>query len=216
MKKSIIIPILVAFLFVATDSFAQGFGVKGSFNMFNLIEKDLQGDKVENKMLPVFDAGVFLELPIAPEFYLRPELLFAQKGGEYEGVNETKARISYLEVPILFLYKGGLGDSHVLLGFGPYLAYGLMGKVKSDGAELDVKFKSDVALTDLLSAVYVKPFDYGAKMMAGYEFSGGLSVALNASLGLSNIEPKIAGNELDSSTKNVGFGVTLGYRMGGR
>lgn len=216
MKKLIIIPVMAALLFVAADSFAQGFGVKGSFNMFNLSEKDAQGDKVENKMLPVFDAGVFYEFGIAPEFYIRPELLFAQKGGQYEGVNETKARISYLEVPVLFLYKGGLGDSHVLLGFGPYLSYGLMGKVKSDAAEVDVKFKSDVSATDALSALYVKPFDFGAKLMAGYEFNGGLSLALNASYGMSNIEPKVAGNTLDSSTKNVGFGLTLGYRFGGK
>ena len=214
MKKVIFASLMFALLFGAVDTFAQGLGVKGSFNMFNLSEEDLLGDKVKNKMIPTFDAGVFLEIPLVPEFYIRPELLFAQKGGEYEGVHETKARINYLELPVLFLYKGGLGDSHVLLGFGPYVSYGLMGKVKSDAAELDVKFKSDVKLTDVLSALYVKPFDFGATIMAGYEFSGGLSFALNASLGLSDIEPKVAGKELDSSIKNVGFGLSLGYRFG--
>ena len=191
MKKLIIIPVMAALLFVAADSFAQGFGVKGSFNMFNLSEKDAQGDKVENKMLPVFDAGVFYEFGIAPEFYIRPELLFAQKGAKQE-LTEAKELISYLELPILFLYKGGLGDSHVLLGFGPYISYGIIGD----------HFKNDK----------YKPLDFGGKLMAGYEFKGGISASLNTSYGLTDIE----NDDLDSSTKNVGFGLTLGYRFGGK
>lgn len=81
---------MFALLFGAVDTFAQGLGVKGSFNMFNLSEEDLLGDKVKNKMILTFDAGVFLEIPLVPEFYIRPELLFAQKEVNMKGFMKPK------------------------------------------------------------------------------------------------------------------------------
>lgn len=196
MKKITIITLAVAFLFGAADTFAQGFGVKGSFNMFNLAVK-VDDDKLDTKMIPTFDAGIFYEIPVAPEFFIRPELSFARKGADYEldllGVTllDEEIRLSYLEVPILFLYKGGLGNSKVLLGFGPYMAYGIKGEM----------FDEDV----------YKPFDMGGKIMFGFEFGGGLSAALNASTGLIDIAES---EVVDSKVTNTGFGLTLGYRFG--
>ena len=189
MKKIVSLSWLLAAMLIAGSAFAQAsFGVKGSFNMFNLAQKDADGDKIENKMIPAFDAGVFAEIPLADEFALRPELLFATKGAKTKST-DVKIPLSYVELPILFLYKGGLSNGKVLLGFGPYVGFGVAGD----------KFKDDI----------FKPFDFGGKIMAGYEFGSGISMAINASNGLVDIEKA----DLDSSTKNVGFGLTLGYRF---
>lgn len=67
MKKLMITMMAAALLFGAADTFAQGFGVKGSFNLFNLAVK-VNDNKVDTKMFPTFDAGVFYEIPVAPEF----------------------------------------------------------------------------------------------------------------------------------------------------
>ncbi len=86
MKKSIIIPVIVALLFVATDSFAQGFGVKGSFNMFNLSEKDLQGDKVENENDAGFRCRCFLRnYPLHPSFIFVPNCCSPKKAVNMNG-----------------------------------------------------------------------------------------------------------------------------------
>jgi len=195
MKKLMITLMAAALLFGAADTFAQGFGVKGSFNLFNLAVK-VNDNKVDTKMFPTFDAGVFYEIPVAPEFFVRPEFSFARKGANYElnalGMTllDEEIRLSYLEVPVLFLYKGALGQSKVLLGFGPYLAYGISGEM----------FEEDA----------YKPFDLGGKIMFGAEFGGQVSVAMNASTGLINI----AENDMaDSKVTNTGFGLTLGYRF---
>lgn len=195
MKKLTIITLMTLLIFGAADTFAQGFGVKGSFNMFNQAIK-FGNLKQDTKMFPTFDVGVFYELPVAPEFFIRPELSFARKGYnsdvDFLLIDATKeTRLSYLEVPILFLYKGGLGNSKVLLGFGPYLAYGIGGDM----------FDNDA----------YKPFDMGGKIMFGFEFGGGLSAALNASTGLIDISE--TDNE-DIKVTNSGFGLTLGYRFG--
>ncbi|KAF5047729.1 Outer membrane protein beta-barrel domain protein [anaerobic digester metagenome] len=210
MKKSAIYLIALLLLSAGSLSAQTAFGVKGSFDLFNMTVKDDDGDRVETKMIPTFDAGVFAEIPVADEFYLRPELLFAQKGSRYDNIIETTTRISYLELPINFLYKGALSGGNVLVGFGPYFALGVGGKVKSGNVSLDVKFKNDYTDADEL-AVYYKPFDMGAKVMAGYELSAGLQIILNASLGIAGIEPSFNGQKPDSSTKNVGFGLSLGY-----
>lgn len=213
MKKMKLIALAVALFAGVTGTFAQGFGVKGSFNFFNLTQENTSGSKIENKMIPTFDAGLFFEIPVAPEFYLRPELLFAQKGAKNDNkLLDFTAKLSYVELPVLFLYKGGLGNNHILLGFGPYVAMGVGGNVESKLIDMKVKFKNDISDAGDL-AFYYKPIDFGGKVMAGYEFGNGLSVALNASLGLIDIEPKVSGKDLDSFTKNNGFGLTLGYRF---
>jgi len=112
-----------------------------------------------------------------------------------------------------FLYKGSLSGGKILLGIGPYVGFGIGGKIKSSSSSIDIKFKNDVSTSDIENAVYYKPIDFGGNMMAGYEFANKLSFALNVFLGLSNIEPKIDGKQYDSSTKNNGFGLTFGYRF---
>ena len=213
MKKFFLITVLMTFMLMATDGFSQpSFGVKGSFNFFNLSQKDVNGDKIENSMIPAFDAGVFAEFPVATEFVLRPELLFASKGAKSKD-EDSKIHLNYVELPILFLYKGVLYNNKILLGFGPYIALGVGGKIKSGNISMDVKFKNDITQAEYIEGWWANPLDFGAKMMAGIEISGGFSVAINASLGLSNVETKIAGEKLDSRTSNTGFGLSLGYRF---
>lgn len=188
------------------------FGAKASLNFFNMTIKDNDDDKIDTKMVPGFNIGAFAEIPLVPEFYIKPELLFAQKGYKFDVLGEdVKTKISYIELPITFMYKGELSGGSVFLGFGPYFAFGIGGKVKNGDTE-DVKFKNDVSLTEASQNVYFKPLDVGGKFYAGYEFGNGFSFAIESSLGLINIMPKIAGND-NGTAKNVGFGLALGYKF---
>jgi len=214
MKRIFALLVVLSVLAATTPSYAQGFGVKGSFNFFNLAQKNALGNKVENTMIPKFDVGLFYEASIAPEFYLRPELNFAAKGAKLEGTPESKLQVNYLEVPVMFLYKGALSGGNVMLGFGPYLGLGVGGKNTGNGNEFDIKFKGDVSSAEAMNTLYLKPLDFGGKMLAGYEFGMGLSFAINASFGMSNMAPKLNGEKQDATLRNVGFGLTLGYRFG--
>ena len=93
------------------------------------------------------------------------------------------------------------------MGFGPYVAYGVGGKVENAGIENDVKFEKEAG--NAANTVYFKPFDAGANILFGYEFSNKLSAQLNAQLGLVNINAY----DNDAKLKNTGFGVSLGYRL---
>ena len=193
------------------------FGVRAGLNFQNINGRDGADNKLENKMVPGFHVGVNAEIPVAPEFYVQPGLLFTTKGAKYEpGVlGEPKVRLSYIEVPVNVLYKPVVGNGKLLLGFGPYVAYGIGGNVNTDQGDIKVKFKGKVTESIFeQDAVYYKPFDAGANFVFGYEFNNRFSTQLNAQLGLVNINSdNDAFPDSDARSANTGFGVSVGYRF---
>jgi len=199
------------------------FGLRAGVNFQNINGKDEDGNKLEYDMLTGFNAGINVEIPVAPQFYFQSGLLFSVKGAKSEEVilGETytgRIKISYLEMPLNFLYKPLLGTGHLLLGFGPYVALGIGGTVKNEGGgtseTTDIKFKGTVKITDPNDVVYLRPLDAGANLLAGYEFSNRFSFQLNAQLGLTKINPEYEGATNDkTSAKNTGFGFSVGCRL---
>lgn len=194
------------------------FAILGGVNFQNLNGEDNSGKKLENDLLIGYHAGVNIQIPVAPEFYFQPGLMFSTKGAESVSVLTPTYKLSYVELPLNFVYKGQVGNGYFMVGVGPYVAYGIGGKaiyeVGSVKSESDVTFKNEVVLGDPLMAVYVKPFDAGGNIFFGYELAGGLFMQLNAQLGMLDIKPDHYLNPDDSSTlKNTGYGVSLGYRF---
>ena len=197
----------------------MSFGILGGLNLQNLNGKDYLGDKLENDIIPAFHAGINLQIPVTQEFYFQPGLLFSVKGAKHtEGPVTNTTRISYVELPLNLVYKGMLGNGYVLLGFGPYVGYGVGGKVTSKGGSADVvrdiEFKNVVELTDPLTTPYFKSLDAGGNIFFGYEMASGMFLHVNAQLGMIEINPeyKILPND-KSAVKNTGFGLSLGYRF---
>jgi hypothetical protein len=196
-------------------------GIRAGVNFQNFNGKDSDGDKLENEMIVGYHAGANVEIPVAPDFFLQPGLLYSVKGMQTTEESITgEVNVHYIELPVNFIYKPVLGNGRLLLGLGPYIAYGVGGKVKlSDDSgievEKDIKFESDLSESQLLDdEFYVKPFDAGANLLAGYEFGFGISFQLNAQLGLLKVNPEYDGDPDDeASVKNTGFGVSVGYRF---
>jgi len=192
------------------------FGVRAGVNFQNINGRDASDDKLENKLATRFHVGANAEIPIAPEFYVQPGILFSTKGAKLADgfAGDPSLNLSYIEVPVNVLYKPTLGAGKLLLGFGPYVAYGIGGKLKTEGADTDVKFKGTVKAGDDPNTVYYKPFDAGANFLFGYEFANRFSAQLNAQLGLVNINSGYDGiPDTDARSANTGFGVSVGYRF---
>lgn len=210
-KYGILIP---AFLMVAFFSQAQeavysggGISIRAGVNFQNVNGEDALGNKLENKIKTGFNAGIVGDIPVAPDFYFQPGILYSAKGAKLENTSDGKLSLNYIEVPLNLVYKPMLGTGRLLLGFGPYVGYGIGGKVENSGIEYDVKFKKEAG--NAANTVYYKPFDAGANILFGYEFSNKLSAQLNAQLGLINMNAY----DNDAKYKNTGFGVSLGYRL---
>ena len=155
-----------------SDKVKMSVEILGGVNLQNINWKDHNGDKLENDPLTGFHAGIKLNIPVAHNFYFQPGLLFSVKGANdnfsvpngAEGVYKTNTRLSYFEIPFNLLYRPKSGIGHILLGIGPYIAYGTGGKEKSEIGTLTyerkVKYKSKVTdMIDLFENAYYRPFD---------------------------------------------------------
>jgi hypothetical protein len=202
---------------------STSFGLRAGVNFQNINGKDENDDKLENDILTGFNIGINAEIPVGVDFYFQPGLLYTIKGAKSEddilGQSfNTTLKISYLEVPLNFLYKPLLGTGHLILGFGPYVAFGIGGKATYDGGGSSqsekIKFQKTVKISDPVDVVYIKPMDAGANLLVGYEFGNKVSFQLNTQLGLTKINPEYEGASDDkTSVKNTGFGLSLGYRF---
>lgn len=216
---------LIIFVLSATFAMAQttdrskiSLAFIGGVNFQNLNGKAYNGDKLENDMLMGFHVGINGQIPIAREFYFQPGILFSTKGMKNKSVESTSTTtLSYIEAPLNLVYKAALGNGFVMLGFGPYLGYGIDGKRKTKGSsptvEEKIKFQNVVEAGDP-NLVYYKAFDAGANIFAGYEMKSGIFFQLDTQFGMLNIRPEYIEYPEDKSIiKNTGFGLSLGYRF---
>jgi hypothetical protein len=239
MKKTMISFMTVAAVFAVTGAIAQTtttttttstatigrttFGVRAGINFQTINGKNANGNKLKYDLIPGFNAGVNVEIPIAPDFYVQPGLLFTTRGSKYDRTisNQTftqTVHLSYLEIPVNLVYKPLLGTGHLIAGIGPYVDFGVGGNVKYEGAgamtDQDVKFKNEITASDNDNYAYYRRVGAGANVLFGYEFANKLSFQLNAQLGLTDINPKdnsIADTE--ATAKHTGFGISAGYRF---
>jgi hypothetical protein len=194
------------------------FGLRGGVNFQTINGKDMNGDKLTSNMVPGFNAGVVVAIPVAPDFYFQSGLLYTTKGGKLKDmVMSPQYNLSYVELPLNFLYKPLLGTGHLLLGFGPYIAYGLGGKAKytfnNTPSEDKIIFANEYSNINPYGP-YFKHLDYGGNLYFGYEMSNGISLQLNTQLGMAKINAdntNVLYTNNKTSFKNTGFGLSLGY-----
>ena len=109
--------------------------------------------------------------------------MFAVKGAKNtttifgaEFTDETK--INYIEMPLNLVYKGALGNGFVMIGFGPYVAYGISGKQIIEGDSFTFE-----------RGVDYNAFDAGGNIFAGFETASGIFLQLDTQFGMVNINP---------------------------
>jgi hypothetical protein len=204
-----------------TTSGGTTFGLKAGINFQNVYGDDELGNKLDGSLGLKWTAGVNAEIPVAKDFYFQPGLSIGTKGAKFkDGANEARLNLYYLDIPMNLLYKPLVGNGHVLFGFGPYVGFGIGGKVIVENGgndiESDVEYRNEVSIADqATSTTFFKRMDAGANILAGYEFNNRLSFQLNTQLGLMNVIPDEEGNtNSKEKMKHIGFGVSLGYRFG--
>lgn len=205
-------------------------GIRAGMNLSGVNLVDERGDKQNTGMIPRFQAGLTVDIPIATDFYLQPAALYSGKGFRQDGGwlasadTEFKATVSYFEIPVNLLYKPQLGNGNLFVGAGPYVGYGTGGRWEVDQGQVtigdiviephgEVIFRKDVADGEFGNYLYGKPWDYGVSFLAGYEFLRKLSVQFNAQFGVSNLEPEIGGEKPDGKLRNTTYGISVGYKL---
>jgi hypothetical protein len=216
MKKQL----LSVLIFFSVISLTNGQGIRpgilGGINVQNLNGENPSGNKLKNDMIIGYHAGVNVLIPIAPEIYFEPGLMFALKGADVNDILvNVKYHINYLELPLNIVYRGQLGNDFVLLGLGPYVGYAIGGNLLlGNDVKRKLEFKNVVEPGDPLLVPYLKRFDAGANIYAGYEMDTGIFFRLDAQLGMVNINPDDRRSSGPGAKfKNTGFGLSVGYRF---
>lgn len=209
MKKIVLVAIVVCF---SVAAFGQTtFGVKAGPD-FSSLSMKTNGAKISSKGLIGVQAGVYANISAASQLVVQPALMYSGKGGKYDlGAGDMQTqRLHYLVLPIDLLFTPEMpdGSGSWFVGAGPYLAYGISGKISDDnpsGSSSVDPFK------DYGGGAALKRFDAGADVQVGYEMASGFNFGLSADLGLMNLAS--SGNQ-QGTAHNTSFAVLLGYTFG--
>lgn len=204
-------------------------GIRAGMNFSNVLMKGEAGNRNSTESIPGFHIGLTVDIPLVANFYLQPAALYSGKGFKqtdswFAGSgNDLKVNVSYIEIPLNLIYKPRLGSGKVLVGAGPYAAYGTGGRWKSETDVLvgdiridnrgDAIFKKDAMDGEFGSYLYGKPWDFGANFLVGYEFHNKISLQLNAQLGIKDLQPEVGGVERGGRLKNKSCGISVGYKL---
>ena len=200
MKRSILILSTVATTLLAAaaaNSATCQVGVKGGVSVMELTnDGDSTGDRTG------FVGGAYLLADFSPNFGLRVEGLYFQKGAhEEEGGDEATIKLDYVEFPILAVAHVPLGEAARLDFFGgPTLGF----NVKS---ELEITLGGVTASGDLDG---VDSFEFGVTFGAGLNFDAGpvvLGVDGRYGLGITDV----ADDPDDDAGTNRGFQASRGW-----
>ena len=160
-----------------------------------------------------FSFGVNADIPFSPDFYFQPGILFEEKGGR---ISSLQFHSSNIDIPFFILYKSALSlySINMLIGVGPYVGFGVGGKVNYAGVKTPIVFSS-ASDSEILhnDNVYLKNPDGGLAFMLGFELANRLSFLINTNLGLLNLQYGSVFGSSASKLSNLSFGVGVGYRF---
>src|SRR6266487_841947 len=222
---------IVLFLATTLSSQAQKSNaiLRGGVNLANVSITD-NGRVDDAKMLASFQVGLIGNIHVANILYFQPGLLYTGKGtksqsGTEGSANWYKATTNpyYIEMPLNLILKSPTGPVKFFGGAGPYIAMGVAGKNKSEGAFLGAAFKSEkniewsnddpTTLNNEEGAGFgiMKRFDYGLNGTVGLE---GRSVVLSANYGLGLAKLQSGSNSSeDNNNKHRVLSFTLGFKL---
>jgi len=231
MKNLLKMLMVVVVFLMTTQSYAQiKFGIRAGLNLADMKINGANG--VTEKMNPSFLVGGMVEYSLSENLSLESGLLLSGKGKKFE-YNETyqgitvaaKVKISplYLEVPVNAVFKVDLGSAKLQVFAGPYLGYGITGKVKTDytasGLPSGITLSSLGLTSESANIKFgskdnsdLKATDFGVNVGAGVEMNN-ILFRLQYGLGLSNLDP--AGSS-SNEMKNKVIGISVGYIFGGK
>lgn len=229
MKKLLFVISLTFLTFTIQQAFAQiAYGIRGGLNDANMrfsasgaSESSYLGKKNS------FHLGIIAEIPISERFWVQPGFYAIGKGftffansmesdgsNTYYTVQEIKSNPLYLEAPLQVLTKINLRKSKITITAGPYIAYGISGKYKSESTtDLYDSFGNKIASkkesqddVSYFSKSEFKRLDFGLGGSVGYEFKKGININLGYEAGLIT-----ADNADNGSLKNRSLSLSAGY-----
>jgi hypothetical protein len=196
----------------STASSQVAVAVKGGWVSSNTNSRTA-GQKISSNSISAFQLGALIDVNITGGLYLQPEVLYIHKGSKGNFFNQfivITDRVQYIDVPVAVAYKYSLGKGKLMVGFGPYLGFGVGGTRESRANlgitttvnETKINFGKEKNADDYTVT------DIGLVFKLGYELSNKFFIQGNYNLGLKDNLP---GGDDNNFRKHRYFGITIGY-----
>ena len=194
-------------------AFAQQFGIKGGMNVSSL-SKDASLSDQKSKI--GFNAGVFMNAPLAANFSIQPELLYTQYGakGNYTApvvttsgvVNQefsSSTHFDYIALPVMFQYNA---TPAFYLEAGPEFGLSVSAKDKVKNETTGETLAESDNYKDNING-----FNLGLGIGAGYYFTPNVGLTARYVAGLTDVaKNRPSGSD---AVRNNTFQVGLAYKF---
>lgn len=213
---------LSAAIAVSSLTFAQQFGIKGGMNVSSL-SKDASMDDAKSKI--GFNAGIFMNAPLAENFSIQPELQYSQMGNKATTTatstiggstittkSSGSTNLDYITLPVMFQYNA---TPAFYLEAGPEFGLMVSGKSKGDRTTTTTTSGGATTTSSSSSTIDIKDglntFNFGLGLGAGYYFTPNVGLTARYVAGLTDIiKDRPSGSD---SVKNNLFQVGLAYKF---
>lgn len=205
--------LLSVIMLTTTSIFAQEFGVKAGSNISNFRGKDFPDN---TKSYVGYYAGLFIDIEIAENLNIQPEVLYSNVGAKIDQGFMDKSKIDYISVPVSLQYEV-LDDLRIELI--PQIDFMMSSKIKLNRPDFNpgvpdpndpVFVSSDEDFKD-----FTNKLNYGLGIGVNYEIFEGLGVNARYSMSLNetfNQNLYLVGKN-DSKYKNNVFHIGIFYKF---
>lgn len=198
------------------------FGVKAGMNVASLSE---DAGLEDQKSKIGFNAGVFVNIPIAESFSIQPEVLYSQYGAKIESrdeftvagtttrnVESYSTHLDYITVPVMFQYNF---VPNFYIEAGPELGFMIGAKNKGDRTTTvttgSTTSTSTASYTDDIDKDNLNTINLGIGLGAGYYFTDNIGVTARYVAGVTDVaKDRPSGSD---AIRNNTFQVGLAYKF---
>lgn len=121
--------------------------------------------------------------------------VFDDEGNPRTSTKNCTSSAQYFTLPVLFNYYLRTGESrYVVFSAGPYVAYGLRGKMRTKGDAEKPGSEKLFYSNDTFDEPGTHRFDAGLEVAVGYQFPTGITVGLETDFGLTHFNKTGARN----------------------
>ncbi|MDP5199103.1 porin family protein [Flavobacterium sp. DG2-3] len=210
MKKTMLV---LCALFLSGAAIAQDqkvkLGIKAGLNMANL---SVDESELNSSDKTGFTAGLMVEIPLAKQFSVQPELLYSQQGSKFSYSDaevsnsnfKSTIKLNYLNIPVMLKYYVAKGLS---VQAGPQIGILLKANNEYQDNFLGYDNKENMNLKKYSSGI-----DTSVNFGLGYQFRDKFYADARYNLSYSNVfKESDVSYFINNDMKNRVFQITIGY-----
>ena len=184
-------------------------GLKGGLNLSNLYVNDAHDENARFG----WHAGIYAQLFSSEAFAIQPELNYSTKGsgitygsiynGNINLNHDAKFNLSYLDIPVLAVFKlGRAAEIHA----GPYWAYLVNAEIRNNNGDPDNEF-------DTIDRRNFDNWDYGLVGGIGFNVGKGAQLGVRYNYGLNKIAASPRARLILGDSKNQVAQLYLAFNL---